>query len=358
VLSKSQPSVVIGVDVGDRSSRFCVLEAVTGEELRKGRMATSTLGLDRLLSRYRDARVVIEVGTHSAWMSRHIAGLGRDVVVANARKLRMIYASDRKNDEIDAEMLARVGRVDLELLKPIQHRSLEAQSDVSVLRARAELVGCRSKLINSVRGTVKSFGARLPRCSAESFHKAAADKLPSVLEAALTPLLEQIQQLTSSIRDYDKLIESIAKRYPPVERLQEVTGVGPITALCYVLTLEEPKRFKSGRSVGAYLGLCPKLDDSGDQTSQLPISKAGDVMLRALLVNCAHYIMGPFGPDCDLRRHGLKLTQRGGQNAKKRAVVAVARKLAVLLFALWTKDTPYEPLCEASREDAEPCLQA
>lgn len=358
MVSDNEPSVVIGIDVGDRSSRFCVLDVVTGSELKKGRMTTNTPALDRLLSRFAHARVVIEVGTHSAWMSRHIAELGHEVLVANSRKLRMIYASGRKTDEIDAEMLARVGRLDPRLLSPIQHRGPEVQAELSVLRARADLIGCRSKLINSVRGTVKAFGERLPKSSAESFHKVAADKLPSILKDALTPLLAEIQQLTWSIRGYDKLLTTIAERYPVVERLQEVCGVGPITALCFVLTLEDPKRFKSGRSVGAYLGLCPKLDESGEQSRQLRITKQGDVMLRALLVNCAHYIMGPFGPDCDLRRHGLKLAHRGGQNAKKRAVVAVARKLAVLLFALWTKDVPYEPLRQASREDAQLSLQA
>ena len=258
---------VLGIDVGDRFSRFCLLDATTGAVARKGRMPTTVIGLNRLLAGKARLRVAIEVGTHSAWMSRHIEELGHEALVANSRKLRAIYKSDRKNDELDALMLARLARVGPELLCPIQHRSAEAQTDLAALRARDELVRCRTKLINSVRGTVKSFGERLPSCSAEAFHKAACVSMPNYLQPALLPLVAQNQELTARIRDYDKLIVRIAKRYPVVERLQEIPGVGPITALTYILTLEDPKRFKSARSAGAYVGLCPKLDESGDQSS-------------------------------------------------------------------------------------------
>lgn len=346
------PSAVLGIDVGDRVSRFCMLDMVTGEQLRTGRLATTAVSLERLLSRKDRMRVAIEVGTHSGWMSDRIAKLGHDVLVANSRELRLIYRSDRKNDELDAEKLARLARVDPRMLYPIQHRSLQTQADLMVLRARVELIRSRTQLINSVRGTVKAFGERLPSCSAERFHKLAALSLPGFLEPALTPLVGQIEELTARIREYDKRIEAMTERYPVVQKLRAVPGVGPITAVCFVLVLDELKRFKSARSVGAYLGLCPGLDESGDTSLQLSITKAGDVILRALLVNCAHYILGPFGPDCDLRRHGLKLAQRGGHNAKMRAVVAVARKLAVVLFVLATKDVPYEPLRQASRSEA------
>ncbi len=124
--------------------------------------------------------------------------------------------------------------------------------------------------------------------------------------------------------------------------MRQIAGVGPMTALCNVLTIEDPARFKNGRSVGAYLGLKPRQRDSGDRTPQLRITKRGDEMLRRLLVNAAHYILGPFGPDCDLRRWGTALSERGGANAKKRAVVAVARKLSAVLYALWLHDAKYE----------------
>ena len=341
---ESSPLGVLGIDVGDRSSRFCLVDWSSGEVLSKGRLSTTKQSVGRLVRKYERLRVAIEVGTHSGWMGREIEGVGHEVIVANSRKLRAIYESDRKNDELDALMLARLARMDPSLLSPIQHRGEEAQADLAVLRARTELVRCRTKLVNSVRGTVKAFGERLPSCSAQSFHKMAAGHLPETLRAALDPLVHQIEQLTLGIRGYDAQIAKTSERYPVVERFREDKGVGPITALTFALTLEHPKRFKSARAAGPYLGLCPRLDQSGDSSRQLRITKAGDTELRSLLVSCAQYILGPFGEDCDLRRHGLKIAERGGKNAKKRALVAVARKLAILLLALWKNNTPYEPL--------------
>jgi transposase len=170
------------------------------------------------------------------------------------------------------------------------------------------------------------------------------------LDHALGPILEQIGALTQRIRDYDRQLETISKeRYPETELLRQVEGVGPLTALTLVLTLEDPYRFEKSRSVGAYLGLVPARDQSGDRDPQRRISKEGDELLRRLLVSGAHYILGPFGSDSDLRRHGQKIATRGAKNSKKRAVVAVARKLAVLLHSLWISAEVYEPLRNTQR---------
>jgi transposase len=221
---------------------------------------------------------------------------------------------------------------------------------MAILRSREALVGCRTQLVNHVRGAVKSFGARLPKCPAVSFHKRAAEHIPEALWPALGPILEQIGSLTQRIRDYERELEEISKaHYPETQLLRQVEGIGPLTALTFVLTVEDPYRFEKSRSVGAYLGLVPAPDRSGDRDSQKHISKLGDVMLRRLLVSSAHYILGPFGSDSDLRRHGEKIASRGAKNAKKRAVVAVARKLAVLLHSLWISAEVYEPLRNADR---------
>jgi len=170
----------------------------------------------------------------------------------------------------------------------------------------------------------------------------------------LLPLVIQVETLTESIATYDKKIEDLGStKYDQTKLLRQVKGVGPITALAYVLTLEDPERFRKSRDVGPYLGLIPKQEDSGDSQPQLGISKAGDRMLRRLLVGSAHYVLGPFGPDTDLRRYGLRLCERGGKNAKKRAVVAVARKLAVPLHRLWRSGEVYEPLRQAKTTAAE-----
>jgi transposase len=295
-------------------------------------------------------RIAIEAGTHSPWVSRVLEECGHEVLVANARKLRLIYANKRKTDEVDAENLARLARLDPKLLHPLKHRGEESQAHMAIIRSRQALVGSRTQLANHVRGAVKSFGARLPKCPARSFHKRASEHIPDALRPALEPVLEQIGSLTERIRDYENQLETISKeRYPETELLRQVEGIGPLTALTFVLTLEDPYRFEKSRSVGAYLGLVPANDQSRDRNPQRRISKEGDEMLRRLLVGSAHYILGPFGSDSDLRRHGEKIASRGGKNAKKRAVVAVVRKLSVLLHRLWVTAEVYDPLYNTHR---------
>ena len=278
---------------------------------------------------------------------------GHEVLVANSRKLRLIYSNKRKTDEVDAENLARLARLDPKLLYPLKHRGEESQAHMAIIRSREALVSCRTQLVNHVRGAVKSFGARLPKCPARSFHKRAKEHIPEALRPALGPVLEQIASLTERIRGYDRKLETVRQeRYPETELLRQVEGIGPLTALTFVLTLEDPHRFEKSRSVGAYLGLVPATDRSGERDPQRRISKEGDEMLRKLLVSSAHYILGPFGSDSDLRRHGEKIASRGAKkNAKKRAVVAVARKLAVLLHSLWVSGEVYEPLRNARRSE-------
>jgi transposase len=295
-------------------------------------------------------RVVIEVGTHSPWVQRLLDELGHEVITAHTQAVRLIYGSTSKNDRLDAERLARLGRVDPKLLHPIRHRKGSVQADRAVIRSRHVLVGCRTKLINHARGMVKSMGGRLPTCSAESFHRRASEALPEELKPALLPILETITSLTQKIRRYERHIEHLAsERYPETCLLRQISGVGALTALSFVLTVEDPGRFRRSRSVGAYLGLRQRQSQSGNQDPELRITKAGDHDLRRLLIGSAHYILGPFGPDTDLRQWGLALAARGKKNAKKRAVVAVARKLAVLLHRLWVTAEVYEPLRDHRR---------
>jgi transposase len=251
-----------------------------------------------------------------------------------------------------AENLARLARVDPKLLYPLKHRGEDSQAHLAIIRAREALVSCRTQLVNHVRGAVKSFGHRLPKCPARSFHKKAPSHIPEALWAALGPILETIGSLTQRIRDYERQLEAIPKEhYPETDLLRQVEGIGMLTALSFVLTLEDPSRFAKSRMVGAYLGLVPATDQSGDRDPQKHISKEGDKMLRRLLVCSAHYILGPFGSDSDLRRHGQRIASRGGKNSKKRAVVAVARKLSVLLHHLWITGELYEPLHNTQRPE-------
>ena len=330
--SREQQQMTAGLDLGDKYSYLCLIDTQNGEVVEEGRLRTSPEDLRRRFASEPSLRIAIETGTHSPWVSRVLEECGHEVLVANARKLRLIYANKRKTDEIDAENLARLARLDPKLLYPVRHRGEGTQAHMALIRSREALVGCRTQLVNHVRGAVKSFGHRLPKCPARSFHKRALEHIPEALRPALEPVLEQIASLTERIRDYDRHLVAISEEhYPETELLRQVEGVGPLTALTFVLTLEDPYRFEKSRSVGAYLGLVPATDQSGERDPQKRISKEGDEMLRRLLVGSAHYVLGPFGSDSDLRRHGEKIASRGGKNAKKRAAVAVARKLSCAL---------------------------
>jgi transposase len=342
------------LDLGDKYSYLCLLDQQSGEVIEEGRLRTTPEAFRRRFASERPLRIAIEAGTHSPWASRMLEECGHEVLVANARKTRLIYANKQKTDEIDAENLARLARLDPKLLYPLKHRSEDSQAHMAIIRSRQALVGCRTQLVNHVRGAVKSFGGRLPKCPARSFHKRAAEHIPEALMPALGPILEQIGSLTRRIRQYDRKLEAICQEhYPETELLRQVEGIGPLTALTFVLTLEDPYRFEKSRSVGAYLGLVPARDQSGDSDPQKRISKEGDEMLRKLLVGSAHYILGPFGSDSDLRRHGEKIASRGAKNAKKRAAVAVARKLSVLLHRLWVSGEVYDPLYNTHRRQGQ-----
>ncbi len=349
-ISRGIPALTVGLDLGDRFSQIAVLDA-GGELVEEGRVATTELALRQRFSGCGRMRIALETGTHSPWVSRVLADCGHEVVVANSRKLRLIYENRRKSDRVDALYLARVARLDPKLLAPVEHRGAAAQKDLALLRSRDALVATRTLLINHARGLVKSFGGRLPNCSSRAFQKRVTESIPQPLEPGLQAIVETIASVTEAIKRLERRLEAVAEQnYPETKLLRQVVGVGPITALAFVLTIEDPKRFSKSRAVGPYLGLVPGRMSSGDSDPQMRITKEGDPFLRRLLVNAAHYILGPFGPDCDLRRFGLKMAIRGGKNAKKRALVAVARKLAVLLHRLWRWAEIYEPLYQQTHQ--------
>src|ERR1039457_6738179 len=338
--------LTVGLDLGDRSSRYCILNEA-GEKASEDQLPTTKAGLDSLLAKMAPCRIALEVGTHSPWVSRHLAAMGHEVIVAKPRKVRLITQSVKKNDRMDAEQLARLARVDPQLLAPIRHRGPEAQGDLAVIRARAELVDCRTALINAARGLTKPMGERLKSCDADYVKESLADGLSEATQQVIRPLLKSVEEMTKQIGVYDKAIQEIEKRYPETKVLKQVNGVGTLIALTFILTLEDAERFEHSRDVGPYLGLTRKLRDSGESQPELGISKAGDELLRRLLVQGAHCILRDGAPDSDLKVWGMAMLQNGGKKVskarKKKAVVAVARKLAVLLHRLWATGEVYDP---------------
>jgi len=335
----------IGVDLGDRKHHVCVTDK-HGTVLSESTIANDRAALRQLCADHPRAAVAIEVGNHSPWISRFLAGAGMDVTVANARKLRAIYKNNRKCDRLDARMLAKLLRADRDLLHPIRHGSPQAQQDLVAIKVRASLVRQRTAMVNTLRGIVKSMGMRIPSSSAEAFQLRTREFLAEnpELAPAITPALKALESLTEQIKTYEKAIEDTARtNHPQALKFQQIPSIGPITSLAFVLAIEDPERFKDPRDVGAYLGLVPDRDQSGDSDKELSISKAGNKYLRQLLVQCAQYLIGHFGPDCALREHGLKLVARGGKAAKKKATIAIARKLAVMMIAMWKNGGEYQP---------------
>jgi len=340
--------LTVGLDLGDRYSRYCILDEA-GEKASEDKLPTTKTGLDALFGKMSPCRIALEVGTHSPWVSRHLAGMGHEVIVANPRKVKLITQSVKKNDRMDAEQLARLARVDPKLLSPIHHRGPEAQADLAVVRARMTLVDARTELINSARGMAKPMGERLPKCDADYVKESLADGLSAAAQTAIRPLLKSVEEINKQIQVYEQRIGAIAERYPEMKVLKQVHGVGTLIALTYILTIEDAQRFAHSREVGPYVGLTRKLKDSGDSQPELGISKSGDELLRRLLVQGAHCILRQGAPDSDLKAWGMARLQSGGKpgkgskKAKKKAVVAVARKLAVLLHHLWVTGEVYDP---------------
>jgi transposase len=278
-------------------------------------------------------------------VSRFLTHLGHEANRGQRAEVQLISQSTRKDDKLDARTLARLARIDPTLLRPIRHRSERAQMDLMRIRVRAALVEQRTALINAARGMSKAVGERMAACASSQVSVERMKDLPAPVLETLRPLLEQIESVSAQIGKCDGNIEQIAReQYPETALVQQVSGVGTWIALTFVLTLEDRGRFEKSRDVGCYAGLRPKRSESGQRQPELRITKEGDLYLRKLLVQGAHCILGWRGPDTDLRRWGLKLAARGGKNAKKRAIVAVARKLAILLHRLWVTGEVYEPL--------------
>jgi transposase len=343
-------SLVIGIDLGDRRSTFCIRRREVQEVLLEGEVANTPAGFRESFEKLARQRIVLETGTHSRWVAQLLRRIGHEVVVGDARKLKLITHNDSKSDKVDARLLSKLGCLGVDWLHPVYQRSEEVQADLALIKAREALVETRTKLVNLLRGMAKSFGCRLPACDAHRFLQRAAAGIPEALQMKVGGLLAVLAELEEQIYAYDCLVEHVSqtKYQQATSRVRQVKGVGPLTGLAYVLTIEDPERFKHSRDVGPYLGLVPRKRQSGKRDPQCGITRAGDELLRKLLVNCGHHLLGPFGVEGDLRQWGLGLIadfeQAGQSGGRKRAAAAVARKLAVLMHRLWVSGEQFEPI--------------
>jgi transposase len=330
----------IGIDLGDKVSRYCIVDH-SGDVVEEGSFRNQASSIEKHFGG-EPRRIALEAGAQSAWISRELKRLGHEVIVANPRELKWITSSDTKNDPVDARKLALLARADVRLLAPVEHRSAEQQAELAVIRARDAILRARTLLINSARSIAKGFGVRLPKSITGTFGERAIEALPEFLRTALTGLLQQIDAISREIAGYDQNIGQLAGAHPELKRLESIPGVGRLTAMTFVLTLGRAERFAHSRDVAGFLGLRPKQRQSGARDPQLGISKSGDPYMRKLLVQCAHHILGHYGKDSALRQWGLAKSE-GGKKATLRAIVAVARKLSVLLHRLWVSGEFYKP---------------
>lgn len=338
----------IGFDLGSRSSSYCILRE-DGEIDREGSIPMSRARVERFLIEQPASRVVVEACGVSRWTAEIAGRLGHEVVIANPRRLALVTQSYRKSDRNDAYKLADLGQVRPRLLSPVHSRGDRSYLGQMHQRVRSQLVQIRTGLVNLVRGCARTSGYPLPRCSTRAFPKRCAEILPEELRTVLAPVLAELESVNEKIAECEKETERLGtEAFPDTQCLRQVAGVGPVLSLAFVCAVEDPARFEDSRSVGAYFGLAPRSRQSGTKSPQLRISKQGDPEVRRLLVSAATYILGPFGPDCDLRRYGERIRASGSQSAKAKARIAVARKLAVLLHRLWVTGEVYDPLRRAN----------
>lgn len=343
--------LAIGIDVSDRTAQVCVLG-------RAGILEEFRIPLDEPSLRTRvpfvepqRGVVVFETGGRAAWMKRVFTKLGMRCVVADARKLSAISTSPTKTDRNDARVLARLGMADdlmgaggpeaERLLHDTYVRPPELQRIYERLRVRDQLVTRRGDFIRQVRSIVKGTGSTLRGGAADAFHRR-REEVGEDVRDVVDPLFDVVGSCTEAIDRIDARLTDIARGIPAVVRLLGVSGVGPITSLAFYAVIADPTRFSNIRDVGAYLGMVVRRDQSGKLDPALGISKCGNGFMRRLLVQCAAYILGPFGKDCALRTWGLKYISEKGDRSKKKARVAVARKLAVQLASIWKNERTWK----------------
>ena len=339
-------AAVAGIDLGSKRSEACLLDE-QGAPLERVTLATTAAALERHFAHRPALLIAIETGGQTNWVRRRLEALGHRVLVADARRVKLIWDTHSKDDRRDALFLAQIALRWPNLLHPIRPRSLATDRRRALLTARETLVGARVKLINTARGVLNAFGHKPPPATSEAFARRITPLLPADLADSSHPLLLAIEALSTQIRRYDKQVLALCDGpyRDATAPMRSIRGVGPLTALAFTLELDnDPRRLRDSRSAGALVGLRPKRRDSGERSPQLAITKTGNPMLRKLLVQCAHYILGAFGEDCALKRWGLGLAARTpGSRGKRRAVVATARKLAVLLHTLWRKGETFDP---------------
>lgn len=328
----------VAIDVHDEYSQICVMNQAR-EVLAEAKVPTTRAALNDFFRHRASARVVLEAGPHAHWISEVLVELGHETIVCHARRIRLIAESRNKNDRVDAETLVRLSLSDLELIKPIELRSAKTLDERTIVRTRAAMIDTQKRLRTMLRGIVKPFGLRLPAGKKRALTAAATATLPAHAKAAVDSLLAMLVAVATEIRTLDEKIESIVDAHPATRRLQSVPGIGPLVAIAFVHTIEDPARF-GANDVGPFLGLTPSNRSSaGKKLTAKQSGRPGDPYVRSLLVQSAWTLMNSRS-ESDIARWGRRLAEKVGG---KKAAIAVARKLATLMHHLWLHDEDFRP---------------
>lgn len=346
-------SITIGLDLGNTFNKAVGLDA-GGRVLFQEDLRNDPEAMEAFFNAHPGATVGMETGTHCRWIAALAAACGCEPVVGNARQLRLVFKSSRKNDWKDALKIAQICRADKSLFHPVTLRDDEHHRLYQLVRQRALLVGQRTQLVNAVRGFCKAGGVRLPKCDARSFASRAASLLPEGTRRDLKPLLDALAGLAAQIAAADAILEEYLDKHFPRESalLQTVPCVGPVTGAAFIALVPDPHRFRSAREAGPYFGLVPKQDQSGETDRPCEITREGNMLMRTMLVNVANLILRDAAPDTALKRFGLRLCGRGGGKvARRKAKVALARKLAVVMLAMLRSGEPFRMAEAAPQPD-------
>lgn len=351
-------STIIGVDVSDRESKICVMNRDCGMNsvIIETTCATTKEGFGECFDKFdRSWPVVFETGTHCRWMKQHFESLGFSTVVANPAEVKLIVDSNAKSDKSDARKLARLALAGFDLLKPVKLRDEIYQRMLRYHESRLLLIECRNSMICQVRCYAKSCGFRIPECAAEKFHETDKSLWPTEFEQMIWPTMDAIKTLNQKIAAFNVMIKELAEQpafKKQVDRAREVHGVGLIGATVLIAAIGgDVDRFEHARDIGPYIGMVPKKSQSGDSDPQLGMTKAGNELVRKVLVECANVVMKSNARDTDLKLKGLRISSRGGKIARKKAKIAVARGIAVQIVALLKyPERPYIPLSKNGEE--------
>lgn len=331
---------IVGLDIGKRKAHACVTTE-DGTIVDEKSIVQRRDELAVFFSKYPKSRILIEASTSSEWVARYLTSLEHEVIVADPRFRLMYAAGDKKikTDRRDARALAVALRVGA--FRRAHRKSDDARALALKVKLRAGLVRARTRLIQQVRAACEYEGVILEKCNTRYFTDIVLEeRLPDVLANSLEPSILQIASLQEAIGAIDAEIEGVAETDAAVIRLKSVRGIGALTATAFRATLDDVERFKSAKEMTSFLGLVPSQNSSGDAQGRLGrITKTGDGLVRSYLVEAAHLIMSKRSPDTALKRWALRVAARRG---KKKAAVALARKLARILFAMWRDGSEFD----------------